>query len=138
MQNNKRRKSKKGYYPLCAKCKKEYPLLIILYYKSPEINLRCQCGFESTYSINEFIDYIKKSNATVVNLKCKKHNQPYQHYCYICKQQFCSKCFHSHNDIDYNVQIFLNKINISQIQDLINTTKTISKILYQQLQTNMM
>lgn len=127
MQNNKRRQSKKGYYPLCEKCKTEYPLLIILYYKSLEINLRCQCGFESTYSINEFIDYIKKSNATVVNLKCKKHNQPYQHYCYICQQQFCSKCFHLHNDIDYNVQISLNKINISQIQDLINTTKNYIK-----------
>ena len=116
-QKRKKKEIIKNYYPLCAKCKKEYPLMIVIYTTPIEILLRCKCGYENKYTVNEFIYYIKDTEANVVYLKCKKHNEPFYHYCYVCKEHFCTKCLHSHKEIDYNYLIELNKIDIDAVLD---------------------
>ena len=122
-QKRKKKEIIRNYYPLCGKCKKEYPLMIIIYNTPIEILLRCKCGYENIYSVKELIYYIKDTEANVVYLKCKKHNEPYYHYCYICKKHFCAKCLHSHSEIDYNYLIELNKIDIDAVQANINKCK---------------
>ena len=123
---------KKGnnYYPLCSKCQKEYPLMIVKYESPLKIILRCQCSYEKEFLIKDYIAFITNTNTSLINIKCQTHNSPYVIYCCICKNHFCEKCQHSHNDLNYSYQVELKEINIQTIQNTANECNNyINKVL---------
>ena len=122
-------KKGKNYYPLCSKCQKEYPLMIVKYESPLKIILRCQCNYEKEFLIKDYIAFVTNTKSSLINIQCQTHNSPYVIYCCICKTHFCEKCQHSHN-VNYSYQVELKEINIQKIQNTINECNDyINKVL---------
>ncbi len=104
---------------------------MIVKYESPlKIILRCQCSYEKEFLIKDYIAFITNTNTSLINIKCQTHNSPYVIYCCICKNHFCEKCQHSHNDLNYSYQVELKEINIQTIQNTANECNNyINKVL---------
>ena len=108
------------YFYLCPKCN-HYPFMFFDYSKQMNINIKCSCGFQNEYIIEEFICLLNERNTY---FDCQIHKYPFKKYCITCNIHLCYKC-DKHKDhkiykLGKNVHISKIKKYLNKAYDLIN------------------
>ena len=110
-------------HPLCIKCTTDIPTIVIER-KPTKISLTCECGYNDSLSIKEYLDIYNKSTVQAdYSFLCKRHNKSYHYYSPIYDCHYCKECI-KHNTDSFLVNLTNNysyfKKRISDANSLIN------------------
>ena len=118
--------TKATQHPLCIKCTTKIPTIVIER-KPTKISLSCECGYNDSLSIKEYLDIYNKSTVEADYSFCTKHNKSYHYYSPIYDCHYCKECI-KHNTDSFLVNLTNNyayfKKRISDANSFINVYLT--------------
>ena len=115
--------NEKKILPLCPECGR-LPSLQFQGYPISCISIKCECGLNDSFDINEYLKKNKNNQDTIIR-NCQIHLLPFSEFCVSCQKNICQKCIehnrHSKKEIkcepSFNNRTLELKLNLKKVLD---------------------